>query len=52
MIRSRVTLATIEAAAIAALFVSPSTTARCGGASGPEPEAVDEAAPPRAARDR
>ena len=35
MIRSRVTLATIDAAAIAALFVSPSTTARCGGASGP-----------------
>ena len=35
MSRSRVTLATIEAAAIAALFVSPSTTAMCGGASGP-----------------
>ena len=43
MMRSRVTLATIEAAAIAALRVSPSTTARCGGASGPEAEAVDEA---------
>ena len=43
MIRSRVTFATIDAAAIAALRVSPSTTARCGGASGPEPEAVDEA---------
>ena len=35
MSRSRVTLATIEAAAIAALFSSPSTTARCAGASGP-----------------
>ncbi len=35
MRRSRVTFATIEAAAIAALFVSPSTTAVCGGASGP-----------------
>ena len=35
MSRSRVTLATIDAAAIAALFVSPSTIARCGGASGP-----------------
>ena len=35
MIRSRVTFATIEAAAIAALFVSPSTTALCAGASGP-----------------
>ena len=34
MIRSRVTFATIEAAAIAALFVSPSTTALCGGAAG------------------
>ena len=33
--RSRVTLATIDAAAMAALFVSPSTTAVCGGASGP-----------------
>ena len=33
--RSRVTFATIEAAAIAALFSSPSTTARCGGAVGP-----------------
>ena len=43
MIRSRVTLATIEAAAIAALFVSPSTTALCGGAERAEPEAVDEA---------
>ena len=43
MMRSRVTLATIDAAAIAALRVSPSTTARCGGASGPEPETVDEA---------
>ena len=35
MTRSRVTFATIEAAAIAALFVSPSTTARCSGAVGP-----------------
>src|SRR6266516_807338 len=35
MYRSRVTLATIDAAAIAALFVSPSMTARCGGAVGP-----------------
>ena len=35
MTRSRVTLAMIEAAAIAALLVSPSTTARCAGASGP-----------------
>src|SRR5437763_1137698 len=33
--RSRVTLATIDAAAMAALFSSPSTTARCGGAVGP-----------------
>ena len=33
--RSRTTFATIEAAAIAALFSSPSTTARCGGAVGP-----------------
>ena len=44
MYRSRVTFATIEAAAIAALFVSPSTTARCGGAERPELEPVDEAA--------
>ena len=36
-------MATIDAAAIAALLVSPSTTARCAGASGPEPETVDEA---------
>ena len=43
MIRSRVTLATIEAAAIAALRVSPSTTARCGGCERAEPEAVHEA---------
>ena len=35
MTRSRVTFATIDAAAIAALFVSPSTTARCCGADGP-----------------
>ena len=35
MARSRTTFATIEAAAIAALFVSPSTTAWCCGASGP-----------------
>ena len=35
MTRSRVTFAMIEAAAIAALFVSPSTTAWCGGAVGP-----------------
>src|SRR2546423_189107 len=35
MIRSRVTFATIEAAAIAALFSSPSMTAWCGGAAGP-----------------
>ena len=35
MMRSRVTLATIDAAAMAALRVSPSTTALCGGASGP-----------------
>src|SRR3990170_3641128 len=35
MTRSRVTFATIDAAAIAALFVSPSTTARCSGAAGP-----------------
>ena len=33
--RSRVTFATIEAAAIAALFSSPSTTAVCSGADGP-----------------
>ena len=32
MVRSRTTFATIDAAAIAALFVSPSTTARCSGA--------------------
>ena len=43
MIRSRVTLATIDAAAIAALFVSPSTTARCGGRERAEPEPVHEA---------
>src|SRR5215210_182356 len=35
MTRSRVTFATIEAAAIAALLVSPSTTARWAGARGP-----------------
>ena len=33
--RSRTTFATIDAAAIAALFVSPSTTAVCSGADGP-----------------
>ena len=43
MMRSLVTLATIDAAAIAALRVSPSTTARCAGASGPKPKTVDEA---------
>ena len=37
------TLATIEAAAIAALFSSPSTTARVRRRRRPEPEAVDEA---------
>ena len=36
-------MATIEAAAIAALFVSPSTTASCGGRERAEPEAVDQA---------
>jgi hypothetical protein len=35
MTRSRVTFATIDAAAIAALRASPSTIARCGGADGP-----------------
>ena len=43
MTRSRVTFATIDAAAIAALFVSPSTTARVLGAQWAEPEAVHEA---------
>ena len=42
MIRSRVTLATIDAAAIAALRVSPSTTRAVRGRERPEPEAVDE----------
>src|ERR671935_170048 len=35
MYLSRTTLATMDAAAIAALFSSPSTTAWCGGAVGP-----------------
>ena len=35
MTRSRTTFATIDAAAMAALRASPSTTARCGGADGP-----------------
>ena len=43
----------IEAAAIAALFVSPSTTARCGGAVGPSlnPSTSRASASSRSARD-
>ena len=42
MTRSRTTFATIDAAAIAALFVSPSTSAR-EGVLRAETETVDEA---------
>ena len=50
MIRSRVTLATIDAAAIAALLVSPSTTARWAGASGPSRKPSTRHASARGAR--
>ena len=51
MVRSRMTLATMEAAAMAALFSSPSTIGGMGAREPRQPEAVDEvrravAAPP------
>ena len=50
MTRSRTTFATIEAAAIAALRASPSTTARCGGALGPDGSRRRDTRPPRCSR--
>ena len=50
MKRSRVTLATIDAAAIAALVASPSTIARCSWPRSADREAVGEADAARAAR--